>query len=126
MGMIESLLLLWGLFVKHAIADLALQSFRNLPGDKGDLRSSKGYIHAGDHSVGTFLVILLITFNFVNAIIIALLDYVLHFAIDHYKTKIVKRYKWTPSDNSYWVTQSIDQILHYTCYLSYILLLTSL
>ena len=60
------------------------------------------------------------------SISIALLDYVLHFIIDYIKTRIIKRYKWTTDQKAYWVTQAIDQILHYTCYLSYILILTSI
>ena len=124
MGMIESLLLLWGLFVKHAIADLAMQSFRT-PGDKSNLRNPKGWIHAGDHSILTFLVVLIGTFNFTNAIAIAILDYVLHFMIDFVKTVIIKKYKWNTNQRQYWITQSIDQIAHFSCYLIYILLLTS-
>lgn len=121
----EGLIILYGLFVKHAIADLAMQSLRKTPGDKSDLKSPKGYIHAADHAGLTFIVIALLTNNVAISISIALLDYILHFTIDYFKTKIIKRYEWTSSDNSYWITQSIDQILHYTCYLSYVLLLTS-
>ncbi len=121
----EGLIILYGLFVKHASADLAMQSLRKTPGDKSDLKSPKGYIHAADHSGLTFIVIALLTNNVAISISIALLDYILHFTIDYFKTKIIKRYKWTSSDNSYWITQSIDQILHYTFYLSYVLLLTS-
>ena len=122
----EGLIILYGLFVKHAIADLAMQSLRKTPGDKSDLTSPKGYIHAADHAGLTFIVIALLTNNASMSISIALLDYVLHFTIDYFKTKIIKKFKWTSADNSYWITQAIDQILHYTCYLSYILLLTSI
>ena len=122
----EGLIILYGLFVKHAIADLAMQSLRKTPGDKANLKSPKGYIHAADHAGLTFIVIALLTNNVVISISIALLDYILHFTIDYFKTKLIKKCKWTPSDNSYWITQAIDQILHYTCYLSYILLLTSI
>ena len=122
----EGLIILYGLLVKHAIADLAIQSFRKTPGDKSDLRSLKGYIHAADHAGLTFVVIALLTNNALMSISIALLDYVLHFIIDYIKTRIIKRYKWTTDQKAYWVTQAIDQILHYTCYFSYILILTSI
>ena len=122
----EGLIILYGLLVKHAIADLAIQSFRKTPGDKSDLRSLKGYNHAADHAGLTFVVIALLTNNALMSISIALLDYVLHFIIDYIKTRIIKRYKWTTDQKAYWVTQAIDQILHYTCYLSYILILTSI
>tara|TARA_B100000902_G_scaffold266310_1_gene252394 strand:- start:209 stop:580 length:372 start_codon:yes stop_codon:yes gene_type:complete len=122
----EGLIILYGLLVKHAIADLAIQSLRKTPGDKSDLKSLKGYIHAGDHAGLTFVVIALLTNNFLMSISIALLDYVLHFIIDYVKTRIIKRYKWTTDQKAYWITQAIDQTLHYTCYLSYVLILTSI
>ena len=89
----EGLIILYGLFVKHAIADLAMQSLRKTPGDKSDLKSPKGYIHAADHAALTFIVIALLTNNVVISISIALLDYVLHFTIDYFKTKIIKKFK---------------------------------
>ena len=85
----EGLIILYGLFVKHAIADLAMQSFRKTPGDKSDLKSPKGYIHAADHAGLTFVVLALFTNDVVVSISIALLDFVLHFIIDHFKTKII-------------------------------------
>ncbi len=124
MGIIESLFVLWGLFIKHAIADLAIQSFRT-PGDKSNLKNPKGWIHAFDHSALTFIVIILATLNFKNAILIALLDYVLHFLIDYVKTVIIKKYKWNVDSRKYWIAQSVDQMAHFTCYLIYVLLLTS-
>lgn len=122
----EGLIILYGLLIKHAIADLAIQSLRKTPGDKSNLRSLKGYIHAADHALLTFVVIALLTNNVLMSFSIALLDYVLHFIIDYIKTIIIKRYKWTTGHNAYWITQAVDQILHYTCYLSYILILTSI
>jgi hypothetical protein len=122
----EGLIILYGLFVKHAIADLAMQSFRKTPGDKSNLRSPKGYIHAADHAGLTFIVIALLTNNVVMSILIALLDYVLHFVIDYIKTKIIKKCKWTTDQTVYWIAQSVDQTAHYTCYLIYVLLLTSI
>lgn len=119
---IESLLVLYGLFIKHAIADLAIQSLRT-PGDKSNLRNPKGWLHAGDHSILTFIVVLVVTFDIENAIIIGALDYVLHFIIDFYKTKLVKRYNLTSDQKQYWAVQALDQILHYTCYLGYMFIL---
>jgi hypothetical protein len=48
-------LFLYLLVVKHAIADLALQSLIK-GGDKLDLKSHKGYRHALDHAALTLLV----------------------------------------------------------------------
>ena len=55
-----STLFLFLLLVKHSICDLALQSrFVNKQGDKKNLTDLKGYLHAGDHAIGTFVVALL-------------------------------------------------------------------
>jgi len=112
------------LTAKHAIADLMLQSrFGNKYGDKANLRDSKGYRHALDHAIGTFLVCLpfidSIYITYQLAIYIALLDFVLHFTIDYFKTIYIRKSKVKFESVKFWTIQSIDQILHYTCYLLY-------
>ena len=117
-----ALVLFYLLLVKHAIADFALQSFRK-PGDKTNFRDPKGYIHAADHSILTFFVVLLLTFDPVDSIIIAVVDFVLHYWIDFIKTLVVKKTKLTTQDRNFWIVQACDQILHYACYLGYTIFL---
>ena len=76
------------LVVKHAVADLILQS-RLTTGDKADLTSPKGYRHALDHALCTLLVCIFFA-PIPWALGIAVLDFVLHFIIDFSKTKIVE------------------------------------
>lgn len=117
-----SLVLLYLLLVKHAIADLALQSYRK-PGDKTNFKDPKGYVHAGDHAILTFFVILVLTFDLIDSIIIAVVDFVLHYWIDFFKTVVIRKAKVTSKDRMFWVVQACDQILHYACYLGYVIFL---
>ena len=116
-------MLLFMLVIKHALADLVLQS-RLTSGDKSNLKSPKGYIHAADHSLLTFVVCIFFT-GILNAILIALLDFVLHFLIDYIKTRSVRRFNVQVNTSTFWVVQGIDQIAHYSCYFLYVLLLTN-
>ncbi len=116
-------MLLFMLVIKHALADLVLQS-RLTTGDKSNLKSPKGYIHAADHSLLTFVVCIFFT-GILNAILIALLDFVLHFLIDYIKTRSVRRFNVQVNTSTFWVVQGIDQIAHYSCYFLYVLLLTN-
>ena len=111
------------LVVKHAVADLILQS-RLTTGDKADLTSPKGYRHALDHALCTLLVCIFFA-PIPWALGIAELDFVLHFIIDFSKTKIVRRYKIKYEGKAFWCIQGIDQIAHYSCYIFYVLLLTN-
>ena len=113
--------LLFLLLIKHSICDLALQGrFTKKQGDKKNLTDIKGYLHAGDHAIGTFIVALLFA-GLLPALGIALLDFVLHFIIDYVKRRYTL--KIPQSDKKYWVIQSIDQIAHYSCYFVYVLII---
>ena len=108
---------LYLLVVKHAIADLALQSLIK-GGDKLDLRSWKGYRHALDHAALT----LLVASWFIPpqaAVMLAALDFALHFWIDYTKSLYVRRKAITMDNQRFWPLQSLDQIAHFTCYLLY-------
>ncbi len=116
--------LLFTLVVKHAVADLILQS-RLTSGDKADLKSLKGYRHALDHALCTLLVCIFFA-PLQWALGIAVLDFVLHFIIDFTKTKLVRKYNVVYESKVFWCIQGIDQIAHYSCYMFYFLLLTNL
>ena len=113
--------LLFLLLIKHSICDLALQGrFTSKQGDKKNLTDIKGYLHAGDHAIGTFLVALLFV-GLLPALGVAIADFILHFVIDYIKRRYTLKIK--QSDKKYWVIQSIDQIAHYCCYFVYVLIL---
>ena len=108
------------LLLKHAIADLALQPLIK-GGDKLDLSSHKGYRHALDHAALT----LLVTSWFTTpqaAVMLAMLDFALHFWIDYFKSRYVRPRNLTMDDHHFWIVQAVDQMAHYTCYFIYYLL----
>lgn len=116
-----SLIFLYLLTVKHAIADLWLQSRLVNRGTKTDLLTPRLWIHCLDHAVLTFFIALVFV-GILNALWLSLLDFVVHFAIDYGKS-IYQKYKGVGyGSKKYWLYASIDQILHFTTYLIIVLL----
>lgn len=108
-------LLLFSLFMKHAFADLFLQSFRT-PGNKAQLLSKSNALHSGDHGILTVLVFLAFGFQLEVALVLGLIDFILHYTIDGLKTKFVQYKGWSRDGRVFWRLQSLDQMLHYATY----------
>ena len=76
---------LFALLVKHAIADLFLQSFRT-PTDKSRWSNPGLHLHSLDHGILTTLILIAWPqVPFVYALGLGLLDYALHVVIDNLK-----------------------------------------
>ena len=113
------------LLVKHAIADLWLQSrFNSKPkyGEKEQLMKPKLWLHSLDHAVLTAIVTLIFA-GLYWALIIAVLDFVLHSIIDYVKRIYTLRTNLNTNQNKFWKVQAIDQIAHFSCYLLYVLMI---
>ena len=118
------------LIIKHFICDFALQGRLKGPYDKYLLTSHRLRLHAFDHAVGTALVFLFIaSFNFAQGnlvftsiILFSVLDFVGHFLIDWLKNNFVRANNWKQESRQFWILTSIDQCLHATTYLVYVLL----
>jgi len=116
-------LFLFLLLIKHSVADLWLQGrFTNKYGDKKNLTDLKLWVHSLDHAVLTAAITLLFA-GLWWAIIIAVLDFVLHSVIDYVKRIYILRNNITAKQHLYWKIQSVDQALHYTCYFVYVLII---
>ena len=112
------------LLVKHAVADLWLQSRFNGKknyGEKENLLKPKLYLHSLDHA-GLTLVVTLIFAGIYWAIIIAILDFVLHSVIDYVKRIYTLRTKLSTNSDKFWKVQALDQIAHFSCYMLYVLM----
>lgn len=116
--------LLFMLLVKHAIADLALQSRFNHSkyGDKKNLTDKKLWLHSLDHAGLTVLVSLFFVGLF-PALLVGLVDFVLHAIIDYVKRVYTLKKKIGYDSERFWQIQSVDQIAHYSCYFIYALVL---
>lgn len=115
-----NLILFYMLVCKHAVADLWLQSRLNGKGEKTDLRSMRLWQHCIDHTILTFVVALLFT-GIVPALLIAVFDFVTHFAIDYGKAWLQKRKGVKYGTQRYWKWATFDQIAHFTVYLIIVL-----
>ena len=112
------------LLVKHAIADLWLQSrFNDKPkyGEKEQLMKPKLYLHSLDHAVLTAIVTLVFA-GIYWAVIIAIIDFVLHSIIDYTKRVYTLKTKLNHNSNKFWKVQALDQIAHFSCYFLYVIM----
>jgi len=103
---------------KHSICDLAIQ--RLYFTDKSNYWDKVAHLHYFHHAVGSFLVGFIIGPQF--AFTIAIIDYVLHWHIDYYKTLIRKALKLEETDYGFWVLQTADQAAHFLTYYCFLLL----
>jgi len=112
------------LLVKHAIADLALQSRFNKPhyGDKKNLTDKKLWLHCLDHA-GLTAIVCLFFVGLIPALLVGLVDFVLHAVIDYVKRIYTLKQKIRQDSDKFWQIQSIDQIVHYSCYFTYAIVL---
>ena len=126
--------LLFLMVVKHFICDFALQGRLTGPHDKHLLTSRRLRLHALDHAVGTAIVFLFVArfyfaqgnLVFASIVLFPVLDFVGHFLIDWLKNNFVKHNGWSHSSREFWILTSIDQILHTTTYLAFVLLFDKL
>lgn len=112
--------LLFSLLCKHAIADLAIQSARK-PIDKSQYFSKGLHLHALDHGILTFIV-LIFFINPIYALLWGVVDYIVHGIIDYAKTNFLKLFNIPREGELFWSIQTIDQLLHYTTYFAITLL----
>jgi hypothetical protein len=116
-------LLLIGLFIKHFIVDFPLQKpYHYL--NKGTYLHAGGIEHAILHTLGTFIVLMVIfpwdIYSHIAAVILAIIDGLIHYHIDWVKTKLNTKFNLTPDNPQFWTLLGFDQLLHA---LTYILLI---
>lgn len=111
--MFEALL---GLFIKHFICDFPLQMFPWIYQNKGRYLHPAGIVHAGIHGIGTLFVLsFFIDIN--TALILAMLDMLLHYHIDWAKMNLSRHYDLKPTNSEwFWVLLGLDQLLHHLTY----------
>jgi hypothetical protein len=102
--------------VKHFICDGPLQTSAMVK-DKGVYGRPRGILHAGIHGVGTLVALLLFGLAAQTALMLAALDFVLHYHIDFSKEQTVRRAGWTTAVPQFWWALSADQMLHQLTYL---------
>jgi len=118
MSSLNQLFLLLILFqVKHFIADGPLQTSRMVK-EKGQYGATLGLVHSGLHSIGTFIVIFVVTRVALWAVFLAAIDFAIHYHVDWSKENIVKRFGWTPANGPFWWAMMADQMVHHLTYIA--------
>lgn len=103
------------LILKHFIIDFPAQTPYQWQ-NKGTYGHPGGLLHAGLHGVGTILAFL-IFFVTPFALMVAVIDAVVHYHVDWAKMNINKKYGWMPDKHpEFWVLLGLDQLAHYLTY----------
>lgn len=116
MSGVEVIVLLTLLTVKHFIFDFAYQppyQFLN----KGTYGHKGGIVHAGQHAVATFFILLFFASPWL-ALLIPVAEFLIHYHVDWAKMNINKKKGWgANTHNEFWVLLGVDQLLHSLTYL---------
>ena len=107
-----ALLVLALLQVKHWFVDFVNQTDEEVA-HKGIYLDWRGVKHSLKHSVVTFLVLPLIT-SYETALVLACLDFILHYHIDWIKMKFGNRDIKSPA---FWNHLGLDQMAHQLTYI---------
>ena len=103
--------------IKHMFADFFLQTPKMLSG-RGTYFHMGRAQHAAVHAVGSVLVFIVMGVAIIPTLIIALLEWVIHFHIDWAKGRHSERNPTTPIEAGYWYAFGIDQAAHQFTYLA--------
>jgi hypothetical protein len=100
--------------IKHSIADVFLQTFhKNVR--KQDYFNLKGHRHYAEHGACT-LVILLFFVNPLIALLLSILDYLIHWHVDWGKTKFCSWAGIKRNTPLFWRIHTLDQMAHFSTY----------
>lgn len=118
----DILLLITLLTIKHAFADLFLQTL-HYSNNKNQYIST-AHRHYAEHGVLT-LIICLFFASPMMAVAVALFDYVCHWHIDFAKDRLLKKINVQRGTKQFFKIQAFDQMLHYLTYaaITFILML---
>lgn len=123
--MFDILLLLVLFQLKHFICDYPLQVQYML----GKANVTNWVLpllaHSSVHATGTFLVVSL--FNVKLAVVLAILDLILHFIVDRIKASPNLGGRWNPTQPKFWWALGADQMTHHLInYVFIYLIITSI
>lgn len=102
------------LLIKHFVFDYVWQ-LKWMLDQKSSYGAAGGIAHASAHGFGTLACVLFFV-SVPLAIIIAVLDTVLHYHIDYAKTIWSKQNHAAPDQNKFWIAHGLDQLAHQLTY----------
>jgi hypothetical protein len=104
------------LFVKHWYIDFVNQTADEVQW-KGTYLKWAGIKHSLKHGVGTVLVLWICGIGPVEAVMLGVLDFMVHYHIDWTKININRKNNYTPQDKQFWTWLGADQLAHSLTYL---------
>lgn len=110
------LVLLFLLQAKHLFADFYLQTPKMLR-NRGVYLHIGRLQHAGIHAVGSLVAFVLVGVPIVTALVIAVVEWAVHFHIDWGKGRWSDHTGHGPDQAGYWRAFGVDQALHQWTYL---------
>lgn len=113
------ILILALLLIKHYFADFILQSHYQLI-NKGFYGHWGGILHALIHAIGTIIVFIIFV-DWQAALIVGLVDGLIHYHVDWLKAQINKQYDLTVRDRGFWIVLGCDQLMHQLTYVGLVL-----
>lgn len=109
------ILLLFLIFTKHFIIDFIWQpAYEYL--NKGKYGHFGGIQHSFKQAFATFLILTSFT-DSTTAIILSIVEFMLHYHIDWAKVNLSGRYNLDAKTTKFWWLLGLDQYLHYLSYL---------
>jgi hypothetical protein len=111
------LFLIFLLEAKHFFCDGPLQTSQ-MVADKAVYGKKLGLVHAGLHGVFSFILLPVAGAAWGLALILAIVEAVIHYHIDFTKENIVRSRGWTVTNRRFWWALASDQALHHFTYLA--------
>jgi len=111
------LLLLFGLELKHYIADYVLQTGWMIS-QKGNLFAAGGYAHAGLHAVFSAIVLLIARVPLAALAAIVAGEFVVHYLADFAKVYYGRGVDPDENAQRFWALHGLDQLFHQITYLA--------
>lgn len=117
----ELFLMLILLQVKHWYIDFVNQSEQEVQW-KGTYLDWRGMKHSVKHGIATML-IMCFFIDFPSALVLGVMDAILHYHIDWAKMNINKKYNYTIDNPKFWAWLGADQLAHQITYIGLVWLL---
>lgn len=104
------------LFVKHWYVDFVNQTIEEV-NSKGNYGELVGIEHSFKHGIGTLLVFLFFNVTLLDAMLLSLIDFVIHYHVDWLKININRKQNYTTETKEFWTWLGADQLAHSITYL---------
>ena len=111
--------------VKHLLADFIWQSTWMVQ-TKGIYGHIGGICHSGMHAAFSLVILVFAAPTLLAAILIAVGEFIVHYHLDWYKDRELKRHGYTMQQKGFWALAGLDQFAHQLTYVAILWVLIQL